>query len=47
MTRQDFLIKWGVYVLALLPVCRLGLLLGELGVDCLAPGQDKEAARAL
>ena len=30
-----------------LPVCRLGLLLGELGVDCLAPGQDKEAARAL
>ena len=30
-----------------LPMCRLGLLLGELGVDCLAPGQDKEAARAL
>ena len=30
-----------------LPVCRLGLLLGELGVDCLAPGQDKEAVRAL
>ena len=30
-----------------LPVCRLGLLLRELGVDCLAPGQDKEAARAL
>ena len=30
-----------------LPVCRLGLLLRELGVDCLAPGQDKEAVRAL
>ena len=30
-----------------LPVCRLGLLLRELGVDCLVPGQDKEAARAL
>ena len=30
-----------------LPVCRLGCLLRQLGVDCLAPGQDKEAARAL
>ena len=30
-----------------LPVCRLGLLLKELGVDCLAPTEGKEAVRAL